>query len=173
MEKKDVVKKRNPENCMQNSAASLPHAPSSVFPAHAAGKKRKPCLRKILAFWILMAVLGGAGGWIYQIWQKIPSSIRIRAGEEQELFLDVPVSGTIYGEKTAQKDVIPVNLNRPLTVQASQIQDYTMDVKLFGIVPFKPGGRPCGRRTAVDSGRRPGGNLHQNRGDFSDRRKRF
>ena len=84
-----------------------------------------------------MAVLGGAGGWIYQTWQKIPSSIRIRAGEEQELFLDVPVSGTIYGEKTAQKDVIPVNLNRPLTVQASQIQDYTMDVKLFGIVPFK------------------------------------
>ena len=137
MEKKDVVKKRNPENCMQNSAASLPHAPSSVFPTHAAGKKRKPCLRKILAFWILMAVLGGAGGWIYQTWQKIPSSIRIRAGEEQELFLDVPVSGTIYGEKTAQKDVIPVNLNRPLTVQASQIQDYTMDVKLFGIVPFK------------------------------------
>lgn len=107
------------------------------FSAHAAGKKRKPCLRKILAFWILMAVLGGAGGWIYQTWQKIPSSIRIRAGEEQELFLDVPVSGTIYGEKTAQKDVIPVNLNRPLTVQASQIQDYTMDVKLFGIVPFK------------------------------------
>ena len=98
MEKKDVVKKRNPENCMQNSAASLPHAPSSVFPTHAAGKKRKPCLRKILAFWILMAVLGGAGGWIYQTWQKIPSSIRIRAGEEQELFLDVPVSGTIYGE---------------------------------------------------------------------------
>ena len=137
MEKKDVVKKRNPENCMQNNAASLPYAPSSVFPAHAAGKKRKPCLRKILAFWILMAVLGGAGGWIYQTWQKIPSSIRIRAGEEQELFLDVPVSGTIYGEKTAQKDVIPVNLNRPLTVQASQIQDYTMDVKLFGIVPFK------------------------------------
>ena len=44
MEKKDVVKKRNPENCMQNSAASLPHAPSSVFPAHAAGKKRKPWL---------------------------------------------------------------------------------------------------------------------------------
>ena len=29
MEKKDVVKKRNPENCMQNSAASLPHAPVS------------------------------------------------------------------------------------------------------------------------------------------------
>ena len=29
-----------------------------------------------------MAVLGGAGGWIYQTWQKIPSSIRIRAGEE-------------------------------------------------------------------------------------------
>ena len=82
MEKKDVVKKRNSENCMQNSAASLPHAPSSIFPAHAAGKKRKPCLRKILAFWILMAVLGGAGGWIYQTWQKIPSSIRIRAGEE-------------------------------------------------------------------------------------------
>ena len=83
MEKKDVVKKRNPENCMQNSAASLPHAPSSVFPTHAAGKKRKPCLRKILAFWILMAVLGGAGGWIYQTWQKIPSSIRIRAGAER------------------------------------------------------------------------------------------
>ena len=137
MEKKDAVRKRNPEDCMQNSAASLPHTPNSAFSAHSAGKKRKLCLRKILTFWILMAVLGSAGGWIYQTWQKIPSSIRIRAGEEQELFLDVPVSGTIYGEKTAQEDVIPVNLSRPLTVQASQIQDYTMDVKLFGIVPFK------------------------------------
>ena len=137
MEKKDAVRKRNPEDCMQNSAASLLHAPNSAFSAHSAGKKRKFRVRKILAFWILMAVLGSAGGWIYQTWQKIPSSIRIRAGEEQELFLDVPVSGTIYGEKTAQEDVIPVNLSRPLTVQASQIQDYTMDVKLFGIVPFK------------------------------------
>ena len=105
MEKKDAVRKRNPEDCMQNSAASLLHAPNNVFSAQAAGKKRKFRLRKILAFWILMAVLGSAGGWIYQTWQKIPSSIRIRAGEEQELFLDVPVSGTIYGEKTAQEDV--------------------------------------------------------------------
>lgn len=103
MEKKDVVKKRNPENCMQNVQLRCPMRQAAFFLQHAAGKKRKPCLRKILAVWILMAVLGGAGGWIYQTWQKIPSSIRIRAGEEQELFLDVPVSGTIYGEKTAQK----------------------------------------------------------------------
>ena len=151
---------------MQNSAASLPHAPSSVFPAHAAGKKRKPCLRKILAFWILMAVLGGAGGWIYQTWQKIPSSIRIRAGEEQELFLDVPVSGTIYGEKTAQKDVIPVNLNRPPDRAGESDSGLHDGCKAVWNRAVQTGGRPCGRGTAVDSGRRPGGNLHQNRGDF-------
>ena len=69
--------------------------------------------------------------------------------------------------------MIPVNLNRPLTVQASQIQDYTMDVKLFGIVPFKQvdvhvveGQRliPAGVRWEFTS---------KPRGFLVDRRKRF
>ncbi len=33
--------------------------------------------------------------------------------------------------------MIPVNLIRPVTVMAKRMQEYTMDVKLFGVIPFK------------------------------------
>lgn len=100
-------------------------------------KKRKRC-RRILG-WSIFSTAAAAllGGWLFYTWEKIPASIRIKAGSEQELSLNVPVMGEIYSSHPEQEAVIPVNLSRPVTVMANRTEEYTMEVKLFGVIPFK------------------------------------
>ena len=93
---------------------------------------------------------------------KIPSTIKIRAGVEQELDFKVPVSGEIYRveETVAQVSSIPetengiktehiaesmsdsvqsihVNFAHTVKVRASEIDTYQMNLKLFGVLPYK------------------------------------
>lgn len=100
-------------------------------------KKRKRRYKTLI--WSVFSVAAAAllGGWIFYTWEKIPASIRIKAGSEQELSLNVPVMGEIYSPYREKEEVIPVNLSRPVTVMANRMQEYTMDVKLFGVIPFK------------------------------------
>lgn len=78
-------------------------------------------------------------------WERVPSTINIRAGMEETLNFDVPVSGRIYQDKrdeavesiSSQMESIPVNLSRGVTMRASQIDHYVMDLKLFGVIPYK------------------------------------
>ena len=94
-------------------------------------------------------------------WDKIPSTIKIRAGVEQELDFRVPVSGKIYrvreedsapvssvkgAEDKSRKAVeslpgsvesIPVNFAHTVKVRANEIDTYQMDLKLFGVIPYK------------------------------------
>ena len=100
-------------------------------------KKRKRRYKTLI--WSVFSVVAAAllGGWLFYTWEKIPASIRIKAGSEQELFLNVPVMGEIYSPYREKEEVIPVNLSRPVTVMANRMQEYTMDVKLFGVIPFK------------------------------------
>lgn len=100
-----------------------------------------------------MAAMGMCGAWIYITWEKIPASIRIKAGVSQELNLKVPVKGEVYLESIEEEEAVPaagiqmesiketgslkINLSRPVTIQANQMQTYRMDVKLFGVIPFK------------------------------------
>lgn len=96
-------------------------------------------------------------------WNKIPSTIKIRAGVEQELNFKVPASGEIYriseeaaapvsslsgeeGSQTADRiaentsdntESIHVNLAHTVKVKANEIDTYQMDLKLFGILPYK------------------------------------
>ena len=100
-------------------------------------KKRKRRYKTLI--WSVFSVAAAAllGGWLFYTWEKIPASIRIKAGSEQELSLNVPVMGEIYSPYREKEEVIPVNLSRPVTVMASRMQEYTMDVKLFGVIPFK------------------------------------
>lgn len=100
-------------------------------------KKRKRGYKTLI--WSVFSVATAAllGGWLFYTWEKIPASIRIKAGSEQELSLNVPVMGEIYSPHREKEEVIPVNLSRPVTVMANRMQEYTMDVKLFGVIPFK------------------------------------
>ena len=95
-------------------------------------------------------------------WDKIPSTIKIRAGVEQELDFRVPVSGEIYRveENIAQVSSMPeagdtleaeqvaeslsdsvqsihVDFTHMVKIRANEIDTYQMDLKLFGILPYK------------------------------------
>lgn len=75
-------------------------------------------------------------------WAKVPSTIKIRAGMEEELDFHVPVSGEIYQKEvveslSTQVDSIHVDFSKGVTVKANQIDNYQMDLKLFGVLPYK------------------------------------
>ena len=89
-------------------------------------------------------------------WDKIPSTIKLRAGVEQELDFKVPVSGRIYRVNEADvtpvsslsdhtdKEVaeqatesIPIDFAHKVRVKANAIDTYKMDLKLFGVIPYK------------------------------------
>lgn len=115
-------------------------------------EKKKKWVRQLI---LSLSMVGGIfifGIWIYHLWDKVPSAIRIRAGVEQELELGVPGKGELYREsdmeylqavpvlqsgKAADAESLVVNLNRPVTLMANQEQSYRMDVKLFGVFPLK------------------------------------
>ncbi len=93
---------------------------------------------------------------------KIPSKIKIRAGVEQEFDFRVPVSGEIYrtGEEaapvsavtdlseadekalgnsktTGSPESLHVDFTRTVKLKANQIDTYQMNLKLFGLLPYK------------------------------------
>ncbi|MBD5522255.1 MAG: SpoIVB peptidase [Lachnospiraceae bacterium] len=75
-------------------------------------------------------------------WKKVPSTIKIRAGVEQQLDFHVPASGEIYQEEaveslSTQVESLHVNFSKGVTLKANQIDNYVMDLKLFGIIPYK------------------------------------
>lgn len=97
-------------------------------------------------------------------WDKIPSRIKIRAGVEQELDFRIPVSGEIYrtgeGEEAAPVSAVSdlskadektlenrkaadspeslhVDFTHTVKLKANQIDTYQMNLKLFGVLPYK------------------------------------
>lgn len=75
-------------------------------------------------------------------WVKVPSTIKIRAGIEQELDFHVPASGEIYQKEaveslSTQVESLHVDFSKGVTVKANQIDNYQMDLKLFGVLPYK------------------------------------
>lgn len=111
--------------------------------------KKKALLGALILFTISLC-----GTWLYITWEKIPASIRIKAGIDQELTLNVPVQGEVYLDIPAQEEEavlvsdmqmqsvketgsLTVNFNEPVTFKANEMQSYKMDVKLFGVIPFK------------------------------------
>ena len=133
----------------------------------------------ILCLILICAVTALFICWMLLIWERVPGMIHIRAGVQQELDLNVPVSGELYrndteegdsantagensgngtggyaenGEKNAEEVVaaagmsvvnrvsqesLSVNLNEPLTLYAEELESYHMELKLFGLIPFK------------------------------------
>ena len=82
----------------------------------------------------LIIVLAG-GIWMWEVWNKVPSNIRVRAGIEQGLEFYVPATATIY--KNASQGQVNVDLNQEITFYGEVEDTYTMKVDLFGFIPFK------------------------------------
>lgn len=91
---------------------------------------------------------------------KIPSKIKIRAGVEQEFDFHVPVSGEIYrvpqeaapvasvtdvpeedadllAGEDGRADSIHIDFAHTVKLRANEIDAYQMDLKLFGVLPYK------------------------------------
>ncbi|MBQ7954396.1 MAG: SpoIVB peptidase [Lachnospiraceae bacterium] len=85
------------------------------------------------------------------VYEKIPGRIRLKAGVEQILDLNVPVEGvitknaespgavTVSGKQSSNipSDAIYIDLSGVVTLKADTIENYRMDLKLFGFIPFK------------------------------------
>lgn len=97
----------------------------------------------MLTFGVLAVMLS----MYYFMWRSVPSTIMIKAGVDQELNFKVPAMGELYREavevsgtvNTNEKssNSIYIDLGRPVTVKASQIDQYKLQLKLFGIIPLK------------------------------------
>ncbi len=84
------------------------------------------------------------------MYRQIPGNIKLKAGVEQTLDLNLPVSGEIVkskeeqavpvleqGESNVPKEEIPVDLMQAVTMKADTLDSYQMNLRLFGIIPFK------------------------------------
>ena len=84
--------------------------------------------------------LGGVG--YYNLYEQIPSVLRIKAGEEQEINLGVPMTGEVravseQGESNIPAGAVTIDLNQSVSVRMSNSAEYKMLVRLFGFLPFK------------------------------------
>ncbi len=90
---------------------------------------------KFLYASLVLSLLTLTGVWIWELWNRVPSDIRVRAGKEQGMQFSVPATATIYRDK--DQAILNVNLNRKLTFYGEEEGNYTMQVQLFGFIPFK------------------------------------
>lgn len=78
---------------------------------------------------------------IASIYMKIPNSIKILAGEEQSIDFNIPASGILYKEIIPVSNIsdqsITMELNNSVTFYANNEDKYTLEVLLFGVLPFK------------------------------------
>lgn len=125
--------------------------------------RQKERIYRTFLYLLLMVAMVSLAAVVYvTYWDKIPSTIKIRAGVEQELDFRVPVSGEIYrvGQDAAQVsslqesignsagdmieesasdsvESIHVDFAHRVKVRANEIDTYQMDLKLFGVLPYK------------------------------------
>lgn len=103
-------------------------------------RKRIYRLSLCVALFLCCAVLTGYG--YYLIDKDIPSVIHVRAGEEQSFDLDVPAKAELIsvgslGESNIPEGEVIIDLSEPVTLKTSGTEEYSMEVKLFGFLPFK------------------------------------
>lgn len=93
-----------------------------------------------MAFLFGVMVLFGSG--YYLMDTSIPSVIRVRAGKEQSFDLGVPAKAEMINVSRQGKSNIPegavtIDLSDTVTMNVDAMEQYLMEVKLFGILPFK------------------------------------
>ncbi len=125
-------------------------------------KQQEKIYRTILYFILFGATVAIILTVYLTYWNRIPSTIKIRAGVEQKLDFRVPASGKLYRVKedaapaaslpesltgksvtgdaenvAVSAESIHVDFAHTVRMKANQIDTYQMDLKLFGIFPYK------------------------------------
>lgn len=110
---------------------------------------------RIYRRFLYLALAAGIVGIVFlgykNTYDKIPANIKLKAGVEQTLDLKVPVNGeivkvpqnqealTVSGQEKSNipQDAIYIDLSNAVTMKAETLDSYQMNLKLFGIFPFK------------------------------------
>lgn len=105
--------------------------------------------RKILYILLIAGIVLTVFSVYYTMWSRIPSTIMVKAGTTQTLDFKLPASGRLYREEalltsgiaksasSAKQESVEIDFSVPITVKANQIDNYTMNLKLFGVIPLK------------------------------------
>ena len=107
--------------------------------------ERKLLYKKILYLLLVLGILALSGSLYYAMWSSVPSTIMLKADMDQELNLKVPASGELYreavevsgGNGNIRTQHIYVNLGKKVTVKTGHVDQYKMNLKLFGVIPLK------------------------------------
>lgn len=104
--------------------------------------KRLRIYRICLIAALVCSVAGLAIYAFYMLDNSIPSVIHVRAGSTESLNLGIPAQGEITPVSTSSESNIPegavtIDLGKSVTLQTGTESEYTMNVKLFGILPIK------------------------------------
>lgn len=94
-------------------------------------KKKHPAIKMLL--WTT-ACLSLVLGWLFIMWQKLPSKIHIKQGAVEEFDFAIPAIAKISKQERA---IGEVDLSRPITLYAMDTDHYKMSVQLFGFINFK------------------------------------
>lgn len=103
--------------------------------------------KRFLYVLLTLGLLGVMLSFYYFIWLSVPSTIMIKAGVEQELDFKVPAGGELYkdaievsgrvGSAPETGGSVYIDLRRPVTIKASQVDQYKLHLRLFGMIPLK------------------------------------
>ena len=104
--------------------------------------RRLRIYRACLCVMLLLAGAGLMGYGYYLVDSSIPSVIYMRAESEESLALDIPAKGEILsvseqGTSNIPQGAVTLDLSQPVTMKTGMTDSLEMQVKLFGILPFK------------------------------------
>ena len=107
---------------------------------------RKQIYRRCLIVALCMTIIGGVAYYIYYMNESLPESIHILAGEEESFDFDLPFRGEAdltevgainLNQKLVEGTGIHMDFSRPFTIQADQIGNMKIALRLFGIIPLR------------------------------------
>ena len=104
--------------------------------------RRYKIYRAFLSLMLAVSCTALAGMLYYYIDSSIPSTINLRAGEEESFNLGVPARAEIIsvsdrGTSNIPPGAVDIDLSRTVTLKAPAQTSYQMQVKLFGLFPLK------------------------------------
>ena len=78
----------------------------------------------------------------FELYNQIPSVLRVKAGEEEYWDFNLPLKGEILevsenGESNIPRGSVEIDLSEQVAFNTIESNRYLMNVKLFGLIPFK------------------------------------
>lgn len=106
--------------------------------------KRKIWIRKVycrcLVVILLLSCMAFTALAYYRLDSKIPATLYMQAGKEHTFHLNIPATGDILPVGVQNKSNLPsqkADLAKVITMKTGSLSDYSMQVKLFGVLPIK------------------------------------